>query len=151
MNNETYAKCDFNQTLIIRFKESEDCQKTSPAKFDGEILRNIAAEPGINRESVRQIAKRELNLNPFQLQKVQLLTDNNKCDSKDATNFFVGPHVSGGAHPLQDEKLFSVEQAHIHQNDNLVRRGSRHITHCRPPPKSSSPSWSGWNPMVYSV
>jgi hypothetical protein len=41
-------------------------------------LRRIARETGIARKSVRQMAKTELNLKPYKLQKAQLLTDNNK-------------------------------------------------------------------------
>ena len=42
-------------------------------------MRKIARETGMKRESVRQMAKREFNLMPYKLQKVQLLTDENKC------------------------------------------------------------------------
>lgn len=41
-------------------------------------MRKIARETGMGRESVRQMAKRELGLKPYKLQKVQLLTDENK-------------------------------------------------------------------------
>ena len=41
-------------------------------------MRKIARETGMKRESVRQMAKRELNLMSYKLQKVQLVTDENK-------------------------------------------------------------------------
>jgi len=41
-------------------------------------MRKIARETGINQESIRQIAKEDLHLKSYKLQKVQLLTDDNK-------------------------------------------------------------------------
>ncbi|KAM8702243.1 hypothetical protein ACLKA7_005106 [Drosophila subpalustris] len=41
-------------------------------------MRKIARETGIKRESVRQMAKKHLGLKPYKLQKVQLLTEENK-------------------------------------------------------------------------
>ena len=42
-------------------------------------MKKIARETGINRESARLIAKNELGLRPYKLQKVQLLTDKMKA------------------------------------------------------------------------
>ena len=82
-------------------------------------MRKIARETGIKRESVRQMAKRELNLMPYKLQKVQLLTDENKrvrlqrcrqLKRRAAAQRWERILFTG-------EKLFTVEQAHNHQND----------------------------------
>jgi len=82
-------------------------------------MRKIARETGIKRESIRRIAKKDLHLKPFKLQKVQLLTDDNKRVQLERCKRLLRRHA-----PLQwdkilftDEKLFTVEQAHNHQND----------------------------------
>ena len=79
-------------------------------------MRKIACETGMKRESVRQMAKRELNLMPY---KVQLLTDENKrvrlqrcCQLKRRAAAQRWERIL-----FTDEKLFTVEQAHNHQND----------------------------------
>ena len=41
-------------------------------------MRKVARETGLNREAVRRIAKNELGIKAYKLQKVQLLTDENK-------------------------------------------------------------------------
>ena len=41
-------------------------------------MRKIGRETGINGKPFRQISKRELNLMPYNLQSVQLLTNNKK-------------------------------------------------------------------------
>lgn len=84
-------------------------------------MRKIARDTGINREAVRRMAKNELMLKPYKLQKRQLLTEKNKqvrlqrcrqllqrAAGKNWENFL-----------FTDEKLFTVEQAHNRQNDRI--------------------------------
>jgi len=84
-------------------------------------MRKIARETGISDRSVRRIAKNELNLKPYKLQKVQLLTDENKrvriqrCRQlKRRAAGQRWEHIL-----FTDEKIFTVEQVHNHQNDRI--------------------------------
>ena len=82
-------------------------------------MRKIARETGMKRESVRQMAKRELNLMPYKLQKVQLLTDENKRVRLQRCRQLKCRAAAQRWERIlfTDEKLFTVEQAHNHQND----------------------------------
>ena len=83
-------------------------------------MRKIARETGIKRESERHMAKRELNLMPYKLQKVKLLTDENKrVRLQRCRQLMRHAAAQRWEHILfTDEKLFFiVEQAHNHQND----------------------------------
>ena len=73
----------------------------------------------MKRESVRQMAKRELHLMPYKLQKVQLLTDENKRVRLQRCRQLKRRAASQRWERIlfTDEKLFTVEQAHNHQND----------------------------------
>lgn len=82
-------------------------------------MRKISRDTGISDISIRRIAKEELNLKPYKLQKVQLLTEDNKRVRLERCKRLLRRHA-----PLDwdrilftDEKLFTVEQAHNHQND----------------------------------
>jgi len=82
-------------------------------------MRKIARETGISDRSVRRMAKEEFNLRPYKLQKVQLLTDDNKRVRLQRCRQL--KHRAAGQRweriLFTDEKLFTVEQAHNHQND----------------------------------
>lgn len=82
-------------------------------------MRKIARETGISRESVRRIAKEELNLKPYKLQKVQLLTDENKRVRLQRCRQLKRRAAGRQWERIlfTDEKLFTVEQAHNRQND----------------------------------
>jgi len=84
-------------------------------------MRKIARETGISDRSVRRIAKNELNLKPYKLQKVQLLTDENKRVRLQRCRQL--KRLAAGQRweriVFTDEKLFTVEQAHNHQNDRI--------------------------------
>ena len=74
-------------------------------------MQKIARETGMKCESVRQMAKRELNLMPYKLQKVQLLTNENKhvrlqrcCQLKRRATAQRWERIL-----FTDEKLFTVE------------------------------------------
>ncbi|XP_076037187.1 uncharacterized protein LOC143022725 [Oratosquilla oratoria] len=82
-------------------------------------LRTIARETGISDRSVRQMAKQELELKPYKIQKAQLLTDENKRVQLQRCRQLI--HRAAGQQweriVFTDEKLFTVEQAHNRQND----------------------------------
>ena len=82
-------------------------------------MRKIARETGMKRESVRQMAKRELNLMPYMLQKVQLLTDENKRVRLQRCRQLKRRAAAQRWERtlFTDEKLFTVEQAHNQQKD----------------------------------
>lgn len=91
--------------------------KRNPARS----MRKIARETGINRESVRRIAKYELKLKPYKLKKCQLLTDANKIIRLERCRALL--RRAGGNRweniLFTDEKIFTLEQAHNHQNDRI--------------------------------
>jgi ''Paired box'' domain. len=82
-------------------------------------MRKIARETGMGRESVRQMAKRELGLKPYKLQKVQLLTDENKRVRLERCLQLKRRAAAQrwGRILFTDEKVFTVQQAYNHQND----------------------------------
>jgi inhibitor of nuclear factor kappa-B kinase subunit alpha len=84
-------------------------------------MRKISRDTGISRESVRQMAKKELHLKPFKIQKVQLLTDENKRVRLQRCHQLKRRAAAQRWERIlfTDEKLFSVEQAHNHQNDRI--------------------------------
>lgn len=82
-------------------------------------MRKIAREIKINRESVRRMARQELGLKAYKLQKGQLLTNDNKRVRLQRCRALVR---RAAAHRWEkilfsDEKLFTIEQAHNRQND----------------------------------
>nr|XP_041632354.1 uncharacterized protein LOC121502717 [Drosophila kikkawai] len=82
-------------------------------------VRKIVRKIGVNRESIRLIAKNELNLKPYKLQKVHLLTDDNKRVRLQRCRQ-LKRRAAGQKWeriPFTDEKIFTIEQAHNHQND----------------------------------
>jgi hypothetical protein len=82
-------------------------------------MRRITHETGIARDSVHQMAKTELNLKPYKLQKAQLLTDNNKLVRLQRSHALLR-HAAGTRWErivFTDKKLFAVEQAYNRQND----------------------------------
>lgn len=81
-------------------------------------MRKVARETGINRESVRRIVKNELGLKPYKMQKAQLLTDANKEVRVQRCRQLLR-RVAGQEILFTDEKIFTVEAAHNHQNDRI--------------------------------
>ncbi|UYV74790.1 chmp5, partial [Cordylochernes scorpioides] len=82
-------------------------------------MRIFARETGIRKSSVHRIAKKELNLKAYKLQNIQLLTKENKSvrlkrcrQLKHRATCMPREHIL-----FMDEKLFTLEQAHNHQND----------------------------------
>ncbi|KAM8711927.1 hypothetical protein ACLKA7_012438 [Drosophila subpalustris] len=84
-------------------------------------MRKIARETGLKRESVRQMAKKHLGLKPYKLQKVQLLTDENKrVQSQRCRQLKRRAAAQQWKRILfTDEKLFTVAQSHNHQNNRI--------------------------------
>jgi hypothetical protein len=81
-------------------------------------MRKISRETGINREAVRLIAKNELGLKPYKLQKVQLLTDQMRATRLLRCRTLL-QRTAGQEVLFTDEKIFTVEAAHNHQNDRI--------------------------------
>jgi hypothetical protein len=71
----------------------------------------IARETGIARKSVHQMAKMELNLKPYRLQKAQLLTDDNKLVRLQQSHALLCHATSTRWERIviMDKKLFTVE------------------------------------------
>ena len=121
-------------------------------------MRKFARETGMKRESVRQMAKRELNLMPYKLQKVQLLTDEKKRVRLQRCRQFKRRAAAQRWERIlfMDEKLFTVEQAHNHQNNrswSAEAPGTSAIVEHRQTPQSFM-VWgrncaSGKTPLVF--
>ena len=84
-------------------------------------MRKIAREVGNNRESVRKKSKEDLKLKPYKLRKAQLLTEKNKLIRPERYKKLA---LRAAGDKLKDflfsdEKLFTVEQLHNHQNDMI--------------------------------
>lgn len=79
----------------------------------------IAHETEIIYKTVRRIVKEDLKLNLYKLQKVQLLTTANKRVRLERCQHLLRRHapLSWNKILFIEEKLFTVEQFHHHQND----------------------------------
>ena len=82
------------------------------------FLHKVARETGINRESVRRIVKNELGLKPYKLQKVQLLTEKMKEIRVQRSQLLL-KRAAGQDVLFTDEKIFTIEAVHNHQNDRI--------------------------------
>lgn len=84
-------------------------------------LRKIARETGISDRSVRRMVKNDLAFKPYKLQKVQLLTDENKLVRLQRSRRLIRRHATQGWEKIlfTDEKLFTLEQSHNRQNDRI--------------------------------
>ena len=79
-------------------------------------MRRVARETGIKRESIRLMAKHELNIQPYNFQKAQLLADPRKKVRVQRCRALLQRHA-GPPILFTDEKIFTVEAYHNHQND----------------------------------
>lgn len=82
-------------------------------------MRKVAKEMEINRETVRKIAVINLGLKPYKSQKVQRLTDKNKEVRLQRCRQLLRRAAGQSWESIlfTDEKIFTIEQAHNHQND----------------------------------
>ena len=92
-------------------------------------MRKIALETGISRESVRQIDKQELQLKPYKLQRVQLLTAENKRVRLERCRLLRREFCS------LMKSYSPSNKPTITRTTEAVRRGSRHLCYRRAPPK----------------
>lgn len=107
-------------------------------------MRKVSRETGIKRDSVRLIVKNELGLKAYKLQKAQLLTDAMKKVRVQRCRLLLqrpaGPEIL-----FSDEKIFTIEAAHNHQNDRLWAEkpplSDRIVTHSLHP--ASVMVWAG--------
>ena len=110
-------------------------------------MRKNSRETCISRESVSRIAKQELQLKPYKLKRVQILTpDNKRVRLKRCLRLLrrVAP-LNWEQIPFTDEKLFTIEQPKSTERQELVRRGCRYtstIVEHRQDPKSVM-VWAG--------
>lgn len=118
-------------------------------------MRKVARETEIPRESVRRIAKNELGIKAYKLQKAQLLTEQNKKVRVQRCRALLqrcaGPEIL-----FSDEKIFTIEAFHNHQNDRIWAKNSpqsdKIVTHSQHP--QSVMVWagicaSGKTPLVF--
>ena len=107
-------------------------------------MRKVACETGINREAVRRMAKYELHLKPYKLEKGQLLTEQVKRVRVQRCRLLL-ERAAGPEIVFSDEKPFTIEAFHNHQNDRIwasKRPLSDHIvTHSQHP--RSVMVWAG--------
>ncbi len=87
----------------------------------------MAKDLQISEGSVRKIVKKQLKLHPYKLAKAHLLTDKVKGEQLKRARK-IKRLVAAGRHQtilFTDEKIFTVEQHHNHQNDQrLLSKGS---------------------------
>lgn len=82
-------------------------------------MQKIAREARINRQAIRRMAKEDLNLMPYKLQKVQILTEENKRVQLERCRQ-LKRRAAGHRWErdlLMDEKLFTVEQPYNRWNN----------------------------------
>ncbi|GFV40925.1 uncharacterized protein TNCV_2665161 [Trichonephila clavipes] len=84
-------------------------------------ISQIASDMGISDRFVRRIAKSELGLKPYKLRKVQLFTLKNKLVLLRRCRKLLRRAASQRREKFlfTDEKLFTVHQVHISQNDRI--------------------------------
>lgn len=84
-------------------------------------MRKVAREMGISDRSVRKMAKEVLGLKPYKLQKVQLLTNQNKQVRLQRCRQLLRRAATHQWEKIlfTDEKVFTIEQTHNHQNDRI--------------------------------
>jgi DDE superfamily endonuclease len=81
-------------------------------------MRKISRETGISRTAVINIAKNEFNLRPYKLQKAQLLTERMMATRLERSRALL-TRTAGQEVLFTDEKIFTVEASHNHQNDRI--------------------------------
>jgi len=84
-------------------------------------MRKIARETGISDRSVRRMAKEDLRLKPYKLQRAQLLTDKDKNVRLTRSRALLRRAAGDKWERIlfTNEKLFTIEQAHNRQNDRF--------------------------------
>ncbi len=85
-------------------------------------IRKMAKDLHISVSSVRRIVKKKLDLIPYKLVKAHFLTEKMKNDRLQKARK-LKRHAASGRHTrvlFSDEKLFTIEQAHNHQNDRIL-------------------------------
>lgn len=82
-------------------------------------MRNIAHKIRVSDILVRRIVKEDLHLMPYKLSKVQRFTDDNKREGLKRRHRLLRRHAPFDQDRIlfTDNKLFTIEQAHNHQND----------------------------------
>ena len=81
-------------------------------------MRKIARETELKRETVRKIAKEELGLRPYKLQKAHFLSEEMKKIRVERSRLLLKRHA-GTEFLFSDEKIFIIEANHNHQNDRI--------------------------------
>lgn len=118
-------------------------------------MRKVSRETGISATSVRRIAKNELGFKAYKLQKAQFLTEQNKLVRVQRCRGLLQRHA-GPEILFSDEKIFTIEAAHNHQNDRIWTTepplSKKFVTHSQHP--QSVMVWagicaSGKTPLVF--
>lgn len=84
-------------------------------------VRKMARDLGISRSTVQRIVAHDLNLKAYKLRKAQLLEDKDKKVRLERCRLIKKRAAAEKWNHIlfSDEKLFSIEQAHNHQNDRM--------------------------------
>lgn len=84
-------------------------------------VRKMSRDLGISRSTVQRIVKCDLQLIPYKLRKAQLLTEKDKKVRLERCRLLKQRSAASNWKNIlfSDEKLFSIEQAHNHQNDRI--------------------------------
>jgi AraC-like DNA-binding protein len=77
-------------------------------------MEKVSRETGISATSVRRIAKMELGLKPYKIQKAQLLTKAMKKMRLQRSRLLL-KRAAGPEILFSDEKIFTVEATHNHK------------------------------------
>jgi transposase len=116
-----------------RGRPATACTPANRAKIRKRIQRNpersmrkMAKELGISKQSVRRLVEMKLGYHPYKLQKAQLLTARMKLQRLQKARRLKRLAAAGRHRSVlfTDEKIFTVERLHNHQNDRqLLRKG----------------------------
>ena len=90
-------------------------------------MRKMAAELGVGRESLRRVVTRDLGLSSLKRKTVHSMTQASKKKRLDRSRALLERFTLYGLDKVlfSDEKLFTVEEIHNHQNDRILAKNSK--------------------------
>ena len=84
-------------------------------------MRKLASEANVSYDIMQTVLRNDLNLSPFKKSKAQLLSQTAKVKRFSRAKVRLGKLKDGKQPPVlwTDEKLFTVQAIHNHQNDRI--------------------------------